>query len=432
MNYTIVKSNEENKLINSETGEYSGYFGKLQRGEADAAAYPTVMPLIGITNVTQLNSTATASGVYLLSPYSTQDSVQWKFSDLLDQFQIVSLEVWSHSLLLAIYFWTVLTALQRLYQLAKKVGRFEKFDSDPLYGQPVYYQVATHMLQTETCDYIRFKERFVSMLMSLFAFFFITLFTNMMTTSKVSTRSFSAFDTYDKILGNKSVQPIWISYLFDHYWYRDAQAGSQQRQLWEQSVRISEEAMANGKFKPSLITTAPESMFTLGERALKQEFVIFFTNMFHRVFLRAANLILPTVRIPSDFSNLRFKASKDMHIQASCYVLPVSVHSKETDGMYFLAGVLHEHALFSDPMTQTQIIESIASYSPSRPPKNGQYFERLQYFYKIPEDEAETVELVPKNFSHLFYLFLSSCTMALLVLLYEKWTNKKNKVKESP
>ena len=212
INYTLVKSNEENKLINSETGEYSGCFGKLQRGEADAAAFPSIMSLIGIPNVTQLNTSNLETGVYLFSPFSTEVSTKLVPNDLLNQFQIVSLEVWSIALLLTIYFWTVLTALKRLYRLGHKVGRFHKF-FDPLYGQSVSYQVATHMLQTETCGYIRFKERFVSILMSLFAFLFITFFTNMITSSKVSARSFFAYDSYEKILANKNVQPVWVSLL---------------------------------------------------------------------------------------------------------------------------------------------------------------------------------------------------------------------------
>ena len=426
VNYTIVKSNEENKLINSETGEYSGCFGKLQRGEADAAAYPTVMPLIGITNITQLNATNTETGVYIISPYSTDASTRFSYSDLLDQFNIVSPQVWANAIILTTCFWILLTGVKHLYLVARKFARFRMSQDDPLLGQPVYYQVATHMLQTETCDYIRFKERFVSMLMSLFAFFFITLFSCSMTTSKVSRRSFFAFDTYEKILGNKSVQPIWISYSFDHHWYRDAPAGSQQRQLWDQSVRISEEGKAKGEFKPSLITTDTDFVLPLVQRAMDQDFVFFFTSMFADVLLHAACLSIPAV---PEIKNLRFKASMDTHLQPSYYVLPVSVHSKETDGMHFLAGVLHEHALFSDPMVRSQIIESFSALAPNKVKRDEKYFECLHY-HRFPQDEAETVALVPENFKHLSYLFLASCIVSLVLLPYEKRVCKKRKFKE--
>ena len=427
LNYTLVVSNEENKLINSETGEYSGCFGKLQKGEADAAGYPAVMPLIGITNVTQLNATNTETGVYILSPYRTDASTRLQYSDLLDQFQIVSLEVWSHSLLLTIYFWTVLSALKRLYGLAKKVGRFDKLDSDPLFGQPLYYQVATHMLQTEICDYIRFKERFVSMLMSIFAFLFITLFSGSMTTSKVSSRSFFAYDTYEKILSNKSVQPIWTLVSFDHYWYRDAPNGSQQRQIWDQSVRISEEAKARGEFKPSLISTDTKDVFPLAERAVAQDIVFFFTSMFAGILLRSFCLTFPTV---PQFKNLRFKASIDMHLHPSYYVLPVSVHSKVTDEMYFLTRTFTEHSLFSDPKIQSKIVESFLELTPNKAKRDEKYFECLNY-YKFPDDEVETVPLVPQNFKHLSYLFLAASVLAMVLLLYEKWICKRRMFQES-
>lgn len=54
MNVTILPSIGQAELINDQTGQYSGCYGMLQRGETDIAGIPSVMPLIGIENVTQV------------------------------------------------------------------------------------------------------------------------------------------------------------------------------------------------------------------------------------------------------------------------------------------------------------------------------------------------------------------------------------------
>ena len=59
-----------------------------------------VMPLIGITNITQLNATNLETGVYMFSPYSINQFTSHFNTNLLDQVQIVSVEVWSDALLL--------------------------------------------------------------------------------------------------------------------------------------------------------------------------------------------------------------------------------------------------------------------------------------------------------------------------------------------
>ena len=427
VNFTLVKSNEESKLINSETGEYGGCFGKLQRGEADTAFPYVAMPIIGIDNVTQLNATNSDIGVYILSPYLTNVSTSHSYSDLLEQFKMVSVEVWSDALVLTLVFWSLLVAIKRLYQVARKVARFRKLQDDPLYGQPLYYQVATHMLQTETCDYLRLRERYVSILMSFFAFFFITLFTNMMTTSKVSARSFFAYDTYEKIFGNKKVQPVWPSNFMDYSFYRDAPDGSQMRKMWDQSVRISEEAKTQGMKKPPVISTDPNYIVgTFANLAQRQEIVLFFSNSYIGVFLGGSCFIIPQF---SSYENLRYKATKDTHVQPRLRAVPVSVHSKVLDGIHFLTRISFEHAFFSGPMLQSAIIDGISTLAPGMGKKDKKYLECMQYQYKFPEDEAETVALIPKNFSYLFYLCLTSYTVALFLLLKEHQTANKNRVK---
>ena len=424
INFTMVTSQEENQLINKETGEYSGCFGKLQKGEADMAIFQSVMPLIGIKNITQLNVTISESGMYLVSPYSTQGSTHWTSNDLLSLFQAVSLEVWTYSFLLTIYFWTLLTALKRLYRLAKRARRFRKFDVDPLYGQSVSYQVATHMLQTETCGYIRFKERFVSMLMSLFAFLFITLFTNMITTSKVSRRSFFAFDTYEKILANKSVQPIWVdTYSFDHHWYSDAPEGSPQRKIWDQSVRISEEAKAHGKFKPSVIPVDMSLLSDFMYRALVQDFVLFLSSISFELSVTIGCSVYPGVP-GSDV--LSYKGQRDPYIEPSLYVLPVSVFSKVTDNLNIIFKFGFEHGIIADPITRSLAVEQIEELLMKKARKNEKYFQCLQY-HKFPDDQVETVPLDLASFIHLFYLFLASCAVGVAMMVHETRTHKKKK-----
>ena len=84
-NVSLIATNKAIKLVNKETGEYSGCFRKLQLGEADAAAFPLVMPVLNIPNITQVNISESDTGVYILAPYSLSSSDEYEVPDLIQQ-----------------------------------------------------------------------------------------------------------------------------------------------------------------------------------------------------------------------------------------------------------------------------------------------------------------------------------------------------------
>ena len=411
INVTLIASDEPIKLINNQTGEYSGCFGKLQRGEADSAGFPLIMPVIDMVNITQLNKTGVDTGIYMLSPYTYTDSSQSLRTGALDQLSVISLEVWSYALISAVVFWGLMSSLKHLYDLKRAIGNFHPVEDDPLYGQSMTYQVITHMLQTETCDYLRFKERLVSILMSVLAFLFITFFLSMVTTDQVSTKPYFVYDTYERILGNKSIQALWLGYLSDHYFYRDAPLGSDQREIWEQSVTINEKYPE----RKSIIKCEPNEVVSIAPRARNQEIVVFLTHMFHDLFLSGMCVVIQGLPVVSD---LRFKATRDDHLRPSYYVLPMSVHSgKEVEVLEWLCLTFIEMDLGSDPSVNSQLRDNIGKGLP-KARFEKKFFECLQY-EKLPEDEPQTLPLDLSNFRTLAYLYSGLISIASAVLLVE-------------
>ena len=215
----------------------------------------------------------------------------------------------------------------------------------------------------------------------------------------------------------------------DHEWYRDAPVGSQRRQLWDQSIRISEEATARGESLTSLVSEDFSFFMSFGDRALTQDIVIFFTSMFHEFFSSVS--CSATLTMPSVHQSLRYKSSKDTHLHSSYYVLPVSVHSKVTDQLHSLFNIVQAYGYFSNPLIHYKIVQGLSSITPNNVRKDEKYFECLQA-HKFPEDQAETVPLNLTSFIHVFHLLLASCSAALVFLVFEKSICKNKRVRDSP
>ena len=421
MNITLIATNEQDKLINNETGEYSGCFGKLQKGEADFTSFAMVMPVTHLTNITQINISAVDSGVYILAPYSLSSSDDYEVPDLIQQLNVISIEVWSHIILACIIFGTLLLSVKRLYAQARKIGRFSRPDDDPLYGQSISYQVITHMLQTETCDYLRFKERFISIFMSIFAFVVITLFCSMMTTEQVSTKSYFVYDTYNRILSNKSVQPIWVEYMNDHFWYRDAPAGSARRQIWDQSIAIFKKYPN----QPPLVQCDLNGMIEMGKLALKQRIVVFLSHTFQHLFLSGLCMSLPAF---PGLSDLRFKVTKDMNLKPLLYAIPISKHSKAAPIMEWIVFRFIEHGLSSDPMIISVLEDFLVTTLPKKARLDDKYFECLEY-KKFPTKDPKTLPLDLPNFRTLLYCYGAILLVALGVFFVERNTKPKKNIR---
>lgn len=423
-NVTLIVLDEAISLINNKTGAYSGCLGKLQRGEADAAALPMTMPVLGYENITQVNLTGLETGVYMLAPYVTSISSKHDYSNVLKRVTNVSMEVWSHTLVLVLVFWTLMVAAKRINDLAWSKGRRDSPRDSSLFGQPLWYQVMSHMLQTETCDYFGRNERFISILMSVFAFLFFTFLASMMTTEQMTTKAWFAYDSYERILGNKSVQPLWCEYLTDHYNYRDAPSGSLPRQIWEQSLAIEKKYRDKPEHerRNSIVTIDPNEVGgKVGIRAKNQEVVVFATHMFYEIFLAGTCLALPGLPALTD---LRFKAVKDTHLKPSYYVLPISRQSKAGPVFELIISRFIEHSLFSDPSTSAKLRDQVAKSLPMKAHYDDSFFECLN-FAKFPKGEPKTVPLGIASYLGLFYLSGGVVLIALVIFLFENCKPKR-------
>ena len=422
VNLTVIPSREEITLINNETGAYSGCFGKLQQGQADIAAYPMTMPIIGIENITQLNVSAFEKKMYILAPYSASSSVQNLLNDALDQLNAFSLEVWSHVLIMTLIFWTLMLSIQRLYDHYSDVFGPSQ-ENDPLFGQSLSYQVTTHMLQTETCDYLRFRERFISILMSMFAFLLITFFSNMVTTEQISIKAYFAFDSYERILANKSIQPTWVGVLNDHQLYQNAPVGSEPRKIWDQSAAISKKHVNRN----SVTKFDPIDMMEIATLSMKQEVVVFATSLHYDTFIRGMCLTFPAI---PGLKDIRVIGKEDIHIPPQHYAIPVSRNSKVSSIAEHLVNLIAQHGIGYDRQVIEEVQQFMLKYTP-RARFDENYFECLEH-ENFPKGRSKTISLKLNQFLSLFYFYAALIILAFVFLLREKLTKLKKKSKVSP
>ena len=242
----------------------------------------------------------------------------------------------------------------------------------------------------------------------------------MMTTEQVSTKSYFVYDTYERILSNKSVQPIWVEYLNDYTWYRDAPAGSTQRKIWDQSVAIHEK----DPNRSPLIKCEPTNMLNLGTLALNQRIVVFLTNMFHSLFLGGMCLALPGI---PGYNDLRFKVTKDTNLKSSLYALPMSTHSKTAPIFESISIRLLQHGLLSDPQIIAELKDYIATTLPNKAHFDENYFECLEY-ENFPTKDPKTLPLDLPNFHTLLYFYGTALLFVLVVFFIERFSKppKKN------
>lgn len=407
LNVTLISSSQQVELKNATTGEYSGCFGMLQRGEADLAGFPYVMPLIGIDNITQVNSSAIDTGVWMLAPYSNAEKGRELLSDPLNSFKSVSLEVWTHMIVFSLVFWIFLNFVKNVYY--KRRDR----NNNPLIGQSLTYQVASHMAQVESYDYSGSNERYLSFLMSLLAFFFITFFSSLITTEKVTTKDIFVYDTYERIWENKSVQPIWVEILYDYYWYRDAEPGSRQRKIWDQSVAIQNQS----DDKPSLFKIDVSSLvLKMAQRAREQDFVVFVTKMFTEIFIGGMCLAIPAI---PGYPDLRFKGRLDTELRSSLYVLPISRFSKSESVIHSVINVCIENAILQDPGFNAKLRDHLGNGLPSKSKFDDQFFQCLKYD-KLPKSEPSVIALNFFNIKNLLYVYFGVNGLAFIFFLYER------------
>lgn len=353
-NVSMVTADDTKKNVidPSENGKLRGCFGLLQRGEADVNLYPYEMPLINIENVTQINSSALSTGTYMLAPYSINESRRIEHGPL-DSFTSVSTEVWLNGAVIVIMFAMIMYYVKLfVYKcptsedeiIEDEEEKVEKQQDEALYGQSLLYQVITHMMQFETCDYTGDTVRYVSLLMSVFAFLFITFFSCMITSESASSNNFLVYDTYEKILANKDVQPVWVENLNDVNQYKRASTSSMSRELWQQSQEIS--SKSGGKTS-SLLETSLESILKFAPVARNKQLLIFVSKIFTPIFIKVM-----CTALNSDFAgfdgikDLRLKGRLDENIATSLYVLPISRLSSVSEvAEYGLQRVIEAHLL---------------------------------------------------------------------------------------
>ena len=179
------------------------------------------MPLIGIENIMEINSSALETGTHMLAPYSRTESRQIVHGPL-ESLASVSIEVWSNGVAMVIIFAVIMYYVKLFVyksptsvEATKDLQDTEKKQDEAIHGQSLLYQVITHMMQFETCDYTGNTVRYISLLMSVFAFVFITFFSSMITSDTESTHNYQTYDSYEKILHSKDVQPVWVENLED-------------------------------------------------------------------------------------------------------------------------------------------------------------------------------------------------------------------------
>ena len=252
--------------------------------------------------------------------------------------------------------------------------------------------------------------------MSIFAFLFITLFSCLITCDKVSTHDIQVYDTYEKILANKSVQPVWVENLNDYAAYKRAPKGSFQAQLWQQSLAIS----SRDPERPTLISTSLEAILKKVRAARKKDVVIFLSNMFADLVMRVMCTALATNYPPlRTLKDMRVKGRLDEHVTTSLYVVPGSIHSTVTRQIEYSLRRFCETHLLHQPDIGHMVERHIAKeFLGGKINYNNDLYQCLNY-EKLPSGETETSPLALINAGDVFLWWFLGCFASFIVLLLE-------------
>lgn len=436
INMTIVIAKEQMEEINSVTRQYSGCFGMLQRGEADIATYPTIMPVINIPNITQVNYSGVEAGVWMMSPYCEMNSVKTNMANVLSGFLNISFQVYLLIVLLSLLFLFLMITIkhfeniQRVNRKMKKIKRICKTKNDnysisqlnedllkykkDYQIDEIFHQVMSHLLKMTVHHCRGVNERFISFMMSSFAFLFFALFLACYSTESVSIQEVKVYDTYEKILSNKSIQPVWAENLNDHDWYRLADNGSRQKSIWNHAIEVHK----SDRERPELIPADSNYILEIFPKRISAlDFVFFLTNLFPHYFLYGICAMKQDIH-----PCLRFYGKPDKHLSNGIYVVPISRFSKASPVVEWISHIAITYGWLNDPTLMLELDKNINDAKRIRYDKDFFKCLRSNVIYQ-PEPAIENLSIV--NFKYLFYLYFSLNTIASLVFIVNLLTNRK-------
>lgn len=233
--------------IDGEGDHYDGCTGSMQRNETDIGLIIRDFPFVG-PNITNMNVVAVDQLVIASVYNKTQPEEQE--SRVLDFVYGYSLSVWLISAVLMF-----MLSLLLMHALTRK-KRKRRFRHNRVTDAPVAPAVlkpeinskmkakllkiltACLLKQYSACPYVPLGVFVTGIFMAMVALSFFTGFflTSMIRTEMMVIKNPATIDSYEDILAEEDVIPLWLTELDDHQNFERAPSGSKERRIWDRAV----------------------------------------------------------------------------------------------------------------------------------------------------------------------------------------------------
>lgn len=413
MNFTIVSTPDANYVKNETTGEFGGCIGMIQKRQAEFALVGAFYPTLG-PNFTQISTAAISNEIILMAPYRTTQLINSVVEPdmLVTITAILSLEAVALTTVYVILF-SILVGWANSMEKRFNSSSFES-------NSGTLYQVLSHFIQQQSADYSSPSLRSLSLYMSLFSFFMVSIICNLVTTDKISILNAPANDTYEKILANKDVQPWWWAMMNDFEAYKFSKPSKTKngpREIWEHSKAISKrQSAANSTAIGPLIAVNLKNMWPLYNLAYEQKMVWLMSSAISGLF----NDLQCNVWQGTDRSDFRFIAKVDRNVGQRLIALPITdanEYLRAATAKFSLRFI--EHRLYLNPENANRFRESVSKFYQGRGLKYSKHFMSCSDMFHMEQEYPELAALTPLSLVLTFVFLSSSCTFAYLVYLVE-------------
>ena len=249
-NVSLISENIIGTLKDPISMTYDGCIGNLQRNESDTALVLISSPVIG-PNITQ-EFPLSAGQIVMLSPYNPV--VEIVDTDVMYAFNCFPGYIWSAVTITAVVLLvvTIRETLQEAKAKAKqKIRSINDLRRPKRRFHSIYYECIMFLgsrILKQPAPYS--VSRIPLILITIFCFLIHCYFTSLIKTELAVVKKPVTLDTYDDILNNDEVLPVWFG-SFPHYMlFKYAASGTKERMIWDKAIRMN-----NGTISRSLFVT---------------------------------------------------------------------------------------------------------------------------------------------------------------------------------
>ena len=243
-NASLTSSNKLGDM-DSKTMMFDGCLGRLQRNESDVMIPVAPFPLLG--KGLKHGTTASVSKVVMWSVYN--NTAAPSDTDVMDAFNSFTGPLWSLTILTAAFLTVVVFLIFRVellfFSKSKTAGvrglRLMKEQGTRRCFHQALLIVTANVLKQHTSYSIRGKllrRQLILFLFAVFSFLIMFYFSSMIKTEMVVQRRPGTISSYEELLENRNIKPLWAKQLNVHWDFMHANRNTAEGRIWERAEKI--------------------------------------------------------------------------------------------------------------------------------------------------------------------------------------------------